>query len=253
MYIRADLISCQSTQEIRNVHLGSEIVVACGKTSLTWDWEGDIPEVKLEMIQHHARPNGEDRIEVVQDLTKEAIPNEGIFEWQTNCFAFGDNHSIIVKESSQEDAENGDAVIEGKSDYFTVLGVRFLSPNASSVWSIWDSQNTIYWEDTTPLRKDKTYTLLIDYEGEYTPLDVPDPTKVNCNDTPYLCPDVHSANDVFSTTWLPITYFFQEGQEVSCCEQDNAAAIFIMLTHQCHVYSAGQFDKRRQFRTSICK
>ncbi len=189
---------------IRNVYLGSDIVVACGKSSFTLDWEGDIPEVKLEVIQHHTRPNGEDRIEVVQYLTKEAIPNEGIFEWQTNCFAFGDNHSIVIKRSSSQDAGNNDAVVVGKSDDFTVLGVHFLSPNASSVWSIWDPHNTIYWEDTTPFREDKTYNLLLEYDGKYIPLDVDDPTNLNCDYTSYLCPDVHSTNEVFSTTRLPI-------------------------------------------------
>ncbi len=163
------------------------------------------------MIRHHAGPNGENRIEAVENLTKEAISNEGIFEWQMSCFAFGDNHYVVVKEASKDSENNA---VEGKSDYFTVLGVRFLSPNASSVWSIWDPQNTIYWEDTTPQKYKKNYKVLLDYEGEYTPLDVPYPTKVNCNDPPYLCPDIHS-EDVFSTTWQPIISFSRTDLEVS--------------------------------------
>ncbi len=163
------------------------------------------------MIRHHIGPIGERNSQIVQNLTKEAIPNIGSFEWQTSCFTFGDNHSIIVKESSQ-DAIN-DAVI-GESDYFTVLGVHFLTPNASSTWSIWDPQNAIYWEDTT-LHAYKNYTLSLNYEGIHKSLDVPDPMKTNCNNLPYVCSGIHSADDVFTTTWLPKNSFTQTDLQVS--------------------------------------
>ncbi len=188
-----------------------ENVLACGKTTITWDWEGDIPEVQLKMIRHHTEPNGENRIEVVENLTKKAISNKGIFEWQMSCFTFGDNHYVIIKEASQ-DSENN-AVVE-KSDSFTVLGIRFLSPDASSVWSIWESKNIISWQDTTLQKHQENYKVLFDYEGEYTPLEVPYPTKVNCSDPPYLCPDIHSEG-VFSTTWQPIISFSRTDLEVS--------------------------------------
>ncbi len=204
----------KSTQEIKNVRLISEKVLACDKSTITWDWVGYIPEVKLQIIRRQADSNGKNRKVVVEDLTKEAISNQGTFDWQTNCTTFGDNHYVVITEALQDSSD--DKAVVGKSDYFTVLGVHFLSPTESSVWSIWEPENTIYWEDTTPFaeRYQKDYGVLFDNWGEYIPLEVAYPKRVNCYDLPHICPDIYS-NSIFSTTWQPIMSFTREDLEVS--------------------------------------